>query len=223
MPIYYESRLAKLALDEAERPKIDPEFEEATEGEEVERKEKLKTKWAQLEAVVGAEKRLEVVARDIALHFEQRCEHLAEEGIPADLAVEIAGLPLADRGLNILHICADTAIPAIEAAKVYARLGDETGINWVYGRLSMADVNSSWDRMVLVDLRGELLDLQLEITERVLARSTGNADEAVETFLADNIDLLDRVRALQRQATASSSPTALTVITERLRGLMRAS
>ena len=58
VPIYYESRLAKLALDEAERPRIDVEFEEATEGEEVERKEKLKTKWAQLEAVVGAEKRL---------------------------------------------------------------------------------------------------------------------------------------------------------------------
>jgi type I restriction enzyme, R subunit len=57
VPIYYESRLAKLELDEAERPKIDPEFEEATEGEEVERKEKLKTKWAQLEAMVGLEKR----------------------------------------------------------------------------------------------------------------------------------------------------------------------
>ena len=39
MPIYYESRLAKLALDEAERPKIDPDFEDATEGEEVERGE----------------------------------------------------------------------------------------------------------------------------------------------------------------------------------------
>ena len=74
VPIYYESRLAKLALDEVERPKIDPEFEEATEGEEVERKEKLKTKWAQLEAVVGAEKRLELVAKDIVDHFEQRCE-----------------------------------------------------------------------------------------------------------------------------------------------------
>ena len=44
VPIYYESRLAKLTLDEDERPKIDPGFEEATEGEEVERKEKLKTK-----------------------------------------------------------------------------------------------------------------------------------------------------------------------------------
>jgi type I restriction enzyme R subunit len=74
VPIYYESRLAKLALDEAERPKIDPDFEDATEGEEVERKEKLKTKWAQLEAVVGAEKRLKIVARDIVEHFEKRLE-----------------------------------------------------------------------------------------------------------------------------------------------------
>jgi hypothetical protein len=76
VPIYYESRLAKLALDEAERRKIDPDFEEATEGEEVERKEKLKTKWAQLEAVLGAEKRLELVAKDIALRFEKRLEAL---------------------------------------------------------------------------------------------------------------------------------------------------
>jgi type I restriction enzyme, R subunit len=76
VPIYYESRLAKLALDEAERPKIDPDFEEATEGEEVERKEKLKTKWAQLEAVVGSPKRLAIVARDIVEHFEKRLEVL---------------------------------------------------------------------------------------------------------------------------------------------------
>ena len=74
VPIYYESRLAKLALDERERPGIDPGFEEATEGEEVERKEKLKTKWAQLEAVVGTGQRLELVAEDIVAHFEQRAE-----------------------------------------------------------------------------------------------------------------------------------------------------
>jgi type I restriction enzyme, R subunit len=74
VPIYYESRLAKLALDEAERPKIDTGFEEATEGEEVERKERLKTKWAQLEAVVGADRRMELVAKDIVEHFEKRLE-----------------------------------------------------------------------------------------------------------------------------------------------------
>ena len=74
VPIYYESRLAKLSLDEAERPMIDAEFEEVTEGEEVERKEKLKTKWAQLEAVVGAEKRLKLIAEDLAAHYERRLE-----------------------------------------------------------------------------------------------------------------------------------------------------
>ncbi|HSW62967.1 MAG TPA: type I restriction endonuclease subunit R [Dissulfurispiraceae bacterium] len=74
--IYYESRLAKLELKESERPKIDPEFEEATEGEEVERKEKLKTKWAQLEAVVGSENRIKLIARDLVEHFENRLSTL---------------------------------------------------------------------------------------------------------------------------------------------------
>jgi type I restriction enzyme R subunit len=72
VPIYYESRLAKLELKESERPNIDPDFEEATEGEEVERKEKLKSKWAQLEAVVGSENRLKLIARDLVEHFENR-------------------------------------------------------------------------------------------------------------------------------------------------------
>lgn len=74
VPIHYESRLAKLELNKDEIPQIDVEFEEATEGEEVERKEKLKTKWAQLEAVVGTEARLKVIAKDIVDHFEKRLE-----------------------------------------------------------------------------------------------------------------------------------------------------
>ena len=74
VPIYYESRLARLALDERERPDIDPDFEEATEGEEIERKEKLKTKWAQLEAIVGSEKRLKLLAEDLVTHLDKRTE-----------------------------------------------------------------------------------------------------------------------------------------------------
>ena len=74
VPIFYEGRLAKLALDKSELPHIDQDFEEATEGEEIERKEKLKTKWAQLEAVVGAKQRVRQIAEDIVAHFEQRLE-----------------------------------------------------------------------------------------------------------------------------------------------------
>jgi type I restriction enzyme R subunit len=74
VPIYYESRLAKLDLKEDEKPHVDEDFEEATEGEEVARKERLKTKWAQVEAVVGTDRRLQMVAEDLVEHFEKRLE-----------------------------------------------------------------------------------------------------------------------------------------------------
>lgn len=89
VPIYYESRLARLSLDDAERPHIDPEFEEATEGEEVDRKERLKTKWAQLEAIVGSGRRLELVAADLVEHFEKRLEVLEGKGMIVNMSRRI--------------------------------------------------------------------------------------------------------------------------------------
>ncbi|MCY1035678.1 type I restriction endonuclease subunit R [Corallococcus sp. BB11-1] len=74
VPIYYEGRLAKLELKESERPHIDQEFDEVTEGEEEVRRERLKSRWAQLEAIVGTEKRLSVIARDLVQHLERRQE-----------------------------------------------------------------------------------------------------------------------------------------------------
>ncbi|MAS87171.1 MAG: DEAD/DEAH box helicase [Micavibrio sp.] len=79
--IYYESRLAKIELDEEERPHIEEDFQEVTEGEEVERKEKLKSKWARLEALVGAEKRVDLIAQDLVDHFERRLEAMDGKGM----------------------------------------------------------------------------------------------------------------------------------------------
>ncbi len=79
--IYYEGRLARIELDEAERPKLDEDFEEVTEGEELEKKEKLKSKWARLEALVGAEKRVKLVAEDLINHFEDRLAALDGKGM----------------------------------------------------------------------------------------------------------------------------------------------
>ena len=81
VPIYYEGRLAKIELKEEERPKIDPDFEEVTEGEELEKKEKLKSKWARLEAMVGTEERIGLVAKDIVEHFEQRLDVMDGKGM----------------------------------------------------------------------------------------------------------------------------------------------
>jgi len=90
VPIYYESRLAKLALKESEKPHIDPAFDEVTEGEEVERKEKLKSKWAQLEAVVGAENRVRLIARDLVKHYEERCEAISGKAMVVTMSRRIA-------------------------------------------------------------------------------------------------------------------------------------
>lgn len=72
--IYYEGRLAKLELAESEKPKIDPDFEDITEAEEASEKSSLKRKWSRLEAMVGTEKRLKLIAKDIVEHFGKRQE-----------------------------------------------------------------------------------------------------------------------------------------------------
>ena len=74
VPIYYEARLQKIELDESERPRIDPDFDEVTEAEEFVKRQKLKSKWARLEALVGAEKRIKLIAADLVKHFGQRLE-----------------------------------------------------------------------------------------------------------------------------------------------------
>jgi type I restriction enzyme R subunit len=74
VPIYYESRIAKLALNQAALPQIDEEFDEITEGEEEDKKQKLKSKWAALEALVGDPKRIALVAADLVQHYEHRLE-----------------------------------------------------------------------------------------------------------------------------------------------------
>jgi type I restriction enzyme R subunit len=72
VPIYYEGRLAKIDLPEDQKPVVDAEFEEVTEATEVQRREKLKSRWARIEAMVGTERRLELVAKDLVEHVEAR-------------------------------------------------------------------------------------------------------------------------------------------------------
>jgi type I restriction enzyme R subunit len=72
VPIYYESRLARIELDPDEKPKIDAEIAELTEDEAESEQERLKRKWASVEALVGADKRIALVADDLVKHFEDR-------------------------------------------------------------------------------------------------------------------------------------------------------
>ena len=90
VPIYYEARLAKIQLSESEKPHIDTEFEELTEGEEVAKKEKLKSKWARLEAMVGSDKRIKLIAKDVVDHFEARRDAMEGKGMFVSMSRRIA-------------------------------------------------------------------------------------------------------------------------------------
>ncbi len=81
VPIYYESRLARIKIRDEIKPTLDPEFEEITESEELEEKHKLKAKWAALEAMIGAEERINLVVDDILQHFDQRLQVLEGKGM----------------------------------------------------------------------------------------------------------------------------------------------
>ncbi|WP_348707513.1 MULTISPECIES: type I restriction endonuclease subunit R [Acidovorax] len=70
--IYYESRLAKLRLNDEDLPSIDDEVDELAEDEEESTQAKLKSRWAALEKIVGAEPRVASVAADLVAHFEER-------------------------------------------------------------------------------------------------------------------------------------------------------
>ena len=72
VPIFYESRLAKVHFEEDEKVKLDEQFEELTEGEELTNRQQLRAKWTWLEAIVGNPNRIKKIAEDLVFHFEQR-------------------------------------------------------------------------------------------------------------------------------------------------------
>lgn len=90
VPIYYESRLIDLGMDESTKKWLDSEVESLLEGEELSRQDKLKAEWSQKEAIVGNSKRLELVAKDIVTHFEERLSALDGKGMIVTMSRRVA-------------------------------------------------------------------------------------------------------------------------------------
>lgn len=90
VPIYYESRLIDLGMDESTKQWLDHEVDDLLEGEEMSRQDKLKAEWAQKEAIVGNTERLKLIAEDIVKHFENRLTALDGKGMIVTMSRRIA-------------------------------------------------------------------------------------------------------------------------------------
>jgi len=106
-------------------------------------------------------------------------------------------------------------MPAVETARVYTRLGEEAGLNWMYERLTFIRSGTFWDRMVLADLRQNLLDLQRDVTGHVLAGTTDDPSTSLDAFVSEHAADIEFIRDLQQRAAAASTPSALSVIASR--------
>lgn len=90
VPIYYESRLAKLDINQAEIEDLSDQVDEVVEDEEdVGNREKTKSEWSRLEKLVGATPRLKQIAADLVAHFEARTEATAGKGMIVSMSREI--------------------------------------------------------------------------------------------------------------------------------------
>jgi glutamate dehydrogenase len=154
--------------------------------------------------------------------WEERRRRLGETDLPGELADEVASFPLADRGLNVVRILERTDVAPVDVGLVYARIGEGTGLNWVYQRLPEAEATDPWDRMVIGDLRTQLLDLQRQLTERVLAEKPADPRAAADAFLSEHAERIARVEALQQPALSRASASALSVATQALMRLREA-
>lgn len=90
VPIYYESRLIDLGMDEEVKEWLDSEMDALLEGEELDRKQRLQAEWTQKEAIVGNGDRLELIAKDIVEHFEARQEAIDGKGMIVTMSRRIA-------------------------------------------------------------------------------------------------------------------------------------
>lgn len=89
VPIYYESRLARIELDEDEIAKIDDEIDDLANDDDLSEKERQKGKWSRVEALVGAEDRLRMIAADLVEHFENRVDAMAGEAMTGGKAMVV--------------------------------------------------------------------------------------------------------------------------------------
>lgn len=90
VPIYYESRLAKLDINQAEMEALNDEVEEVIEDEEdLSMREKTKSHWAALEKLVGSAPRMEQVGKDLVAHFETRIASMPGKGMIVCMSREI--------------------------------------------------------------------------------------------------------------------------------------
>jgi glutamate dehydrogenase len=144
---------------------------------------------------------------------------LKSRGFSHDVAQDAAAAPLVDLGLNVIWVSERSGSAPVEVALTYAVLGDRARLNWVYERMARIRPEDPWDRLELIDLRSEMLELHGSLTEEALRCGGESIEGCVDTLLADKGSALARIDDVQRRAATSEHPSAVAAVVKALKRL----
>ncbi|MDV6033166.1 MAG: type I restriction endonuclease subunit R [Phycisphaera sp. RhM] len=138
VPIYYESRLVKIDINRAAIDELNKHVEEVIEDEEdVEAREKTKSRWTQLRELVGAKERLAEIAADVVAHFEKRTASVEGKAMFVGMSRQIC----VDLFAEIIKLR-----PEWEGTKITNDEGKEVGYNHEDGAIRIIMTGSATDK-----------------------------------------------------------------------------
>jgi glutamate dehydrogenase len=157
--------------------------------------------------------------------FDGRAAELEHAGVQPELARRTAGMQSMLALFDIVEVAAATERDPEDVLKVYFRMGSRLELNWLRERIIALPRANRWQALARAALRDDLFNLYRELTRRVLATGTGDADPqaAIEAWTEGNKESLDRALGMVADIRASRiyDNTTLPVALREIRGLLR--
>ncbi len=158
--------------------------------------------------------------------FDERVSHLAEAGVPHELACRVASMPALRSVLDIVEVAEATGRPLETVMETYFALGSQFVLTWLRDRIIDLPRANRWQVLARAALRDDLYTLHGAITQEVLEGAGDNADAeaAIDAWRERNASAVERVRAMLSDIRASRTYdlTTLPVALRELRNLVRA-
>jgi glutamate dehydrogenase len=157
--------------------------------------------------------------------FDGRVQELTEAGVPAELAVRVASMPVLVSAFDIVEVAEATSRPLEAVMHAYFAIGSEIVLTWLRERIIELPRANRWQALARAALRDDLYSLHRAITQEVLERAEdgADADQAIAAWVERNETAVERVRGILADIRASRSydMTTLPVALREVRNLVR--
>ena len=166
----------------------------------------------------------DVVSSDDLAALRRRAKRYTKQGVPEDLARQVASLDILVSACDIVRIAAAGKRAVMDVARTYFALGRRFGMDWLRTAAGRLSAETHWQREAVTAIVDELFTLQYELTTKVLdaAGATTAAEAAIDAWIGAHPARVDRTERLLGELETSGTPdlAMLAVANRQLRFLI---